>query len=334
MDNAASASDASAAWEPFSQILAADDTEEAGVVGDHLLAADRASGDAQSSGGDKSPQILQAQLSVDFDGADAGELPGTQEDSAGEWLADIGKAGLSGLGMVQELTYPIWKQLLDSQKVATDFNLSFRDISGFSKPTGHAYINQVDSLTDNPNKWKGLRLDYGPFPVKDAASGQFTMDPLTGEKIYKVGWHWNHNKAFDAFGIENHAEIEVGTFAANLGRTLEKAKPLGRAALVGGVFLDAWAMGSAVNTSLQSGHWDNTIVEGARIGGGWVGGWAAAQVGGGLGATIGTTLLPGVGTIVGGALGGLVGGTVGYFGGSAVGEAVAENATGAPHPKP
>ncbi|BAC90060.1 glr2119 [Gloeobacter violaceus PCC 7421] len=235
---------------------------------------------------------------------------------------------------MQELTYPIWKQLPNSQKVLTDFNLSFRDISGFSKPTGQAYINQVDSLTGKFKDWKGLRLDYGPFPVKDAASGKFTMDPVMGKQMYAVGWHWNHHKAFDAFGIENHTEIKAGTFAETLGRTLEQAKPLGRAALVGGVALDAWAMGSALHTSLQSGDWDHTFVEAARIGGGWAGGWAGAQAGGGLGATIGTTFLPGIGTMVGGAVGGLLSGALGYLGGAAAGQSAAEQATGSLRPEP
>ncbi|UFP95962.1 hypothetical protein [Gloeobacter morelensis] len=331
-DNEQTGSDDSAAWEPFSEWVATDKTD---VAGQDYWAIDSASIDAQEGVGDESPRVLQAQLRVEVDGADAGELASTTEEGlVTEWLTDVGKASLSGLGLVQELTYPIWKQFEEPQGKPKNFNLSFRDISGFPEPTGHAYINRMDSLTGNPQKWKGLRLDYGPFPVKDLASGNFKKDPLTGKKMYEVGWHWNQDGSERAFGIKNHTEIDAGTFPEALGRTLKEAKQLGRAALVGGVFLDAWAMGSAIYTGLHSGEWNPAVVEGARITGGWAGGWAAAQAGGGLGATLGTTMLPGVGTIVGGAVGGLAGGALGYFGGSAAGEAVAEQATGVPHPKP
>ncbi|WP_230841765.1 hypothetical protein [Gloeobacter morelensis] len=246
----------------------------------------------------------------------------------------MGKAGLTGLGLVQELTYPLWKQFEEPQGKPKNFNLSFRDISGFPQPTGQAYINRIDSLTGNPTKWKGLRLDYGSFPAKDLLTRQNIIDPATGNKIYEVGWHWNQGGSKNAFGIENHTKIDAGSFAETLGRTLEKAKPFGRAALVGGVFLDAWAMGSVIHTGFQSSDWNPAVVEGARIAGGWAGGWAAAQVGGGLGATLGTTVLPGVGTIVGGALGGLTGGALGYLGGPALGQSAAEQATGSARPEP
>ncbi|BAC89918.1 hypothetical protein [Gloeobacter violaceus] len=330
-DNDENDSDDSATWEAFSEWAATDKTD---MAGQDFWSADSVPIDAQDGFGDESPQVLQAQLSVEVDSTDTGELASTEEASVTEWFADLGKAGLSGLGLVQELTYPIWKQFEEPQGKPKNFNLSFRDISGFPEPTGQAYINRIDSLTGNPTKWKGLRLDFGPFPDQDSVSGSIKRDPLTGEKMYKVGWHWNQEGSKNAFGIKNHAEIKAGTFAETLGRTLEKAKPLGRAALVGGVFLDAWAMGSAIHTGLHSGEWDPAVVEGARITGGWAGGWAAAQVGGGLGATLGTTMLPGVGTIVGGALGGLAGGAVGYLGGSALGQSAAERATGSPRPQP
>ncbi|BAC89873.1 hypothetical protein [Gloeobacter violaceus] len=318
-------------WEALSVWAA---TEKSDGESQEDWAADSAPLDVQEGSGFEKARVLQAQLRVEVEGVGGEESPGPEAESVPEWLTDVGKAGLTGLGLVQELTYPIWKQFEEPQGKPKNFNLSFRDISGFPKPTGQVYINRIDSLTGHPTQWKGLRLDFGPFPPKDPITRQNNIDPATGKKMYKVGWHWNQGGAWTAFGIENHTEIKTGTFPEILGRTLEKAKPLGRAALVGGVFLDAWAMGSAIHTGLHSGEWDPAVVEGARITGGWAGGWAAAQVGGGLGATLGTTILPGVGTIVGGAVGGLAGGAMGYLGGSALGQSAAERATGSPRPQP
>ncbi|AGY60498.1 hypothetical protein [Gloeobacter kilaueensis] len=277
--------------------------------------------------------LLHANLSTGSQTADDGNQSLNAEPS-GTALADAGKAGLFGTGLLQELTYPIWKQLPNSQGTPTDFNLSFRDISGFKNPTSHGYVNQVDSLTGNPNKWRGLRLDYGPnvsTPVIDPATGKTQVDPVTGKNMYKENWHWNQNKSFQAFGKSDHTLAEP--FEEALGKTLKAAKPLGRAALVTGVALDTWSLGNEISESVQTGNWDNSIVEGSRIAGGWAGGWAGAEAGGGLGATIGTVIMPGLGTVVGGAVGGLIGGAVGYFSGSEVGKTIAEKATGYQSPE-
>ncbi|MBW4696813.1 MAG: hypothetical protein KME03_02715 [Aphanocapsa lilacina HA4352-LM1] len=330
-DNDTVASDDWANWEALSAWAA---TEKSDGEGQEDWAAAGAPLDVQKGNGFEKARVLQAQLRAEVEGAGSEESPGPEAESVPEWLTDVGEAGLTGLGLVQELTYPIWKQFEEPQGKPKNFNLSFRDISGFPKPTGQVYINRIDSLTGNPTKWKGLRLDFGPFPDQDPVSGSVKKDPLTGEKIYKVGWHWNQDGAWTAFGIRNHTEIKAGTLANTLGRTLEATKLPGRAVLAGGVFLDAWAMGSAIDTALHSGDWDPAVVEGVRIAGGWAGGWAAAQVGGGLGATIGTTVLPGIGTIVGGAVGGLTGGALGYLGGSAIGQSAAEQATSSARPEP
>lgn len=286
--------------------------------------------------GSGAPVVLQANATVDI-GADTSTNPASEKDvNAAQVDTEAAEAGLVGLGLFQELTYPIWKQLPNPQGKLTDFNLSFQDISGFSKPTGYAYINRVNSLTGNPTKWKGLRLDYGPnvkIPKVDPATGEQIIDPVTNKAIPEVNWHWNQDGVNKAFGIENHTKLDSGTFGEAFGQSLKITRPLGKVALVAGVAADTWSLGSEVNQSLQTGQWNNTVVESARIAGGWGGGWAGAEAGGGVGATIGTVLLPGLGTVVGGAVGGLVGGALGYFAGSEVAETAAEQATGYQRPK-
>jgi len=110
------------------------------------------------------------------------------------------------------------------------------------------------------------------------------------------------------------------------GSVVRGARGLGRALGPIGIALDAFSLGTEVHESSQTGNWDNTIVEGSSIAGGWGGALAGAKVGGMFGAAIGS-IFPGPGTAVGLAVGGLVGGALGYWGGSELGEAAAEEAT-------
>ncbi|MFP4412509.1 hypothetical protein [Coleofasciculus sp.] len=115
--------------------------------------------------------------------------------------------------------------------------------------------------------------------------------------------------------------------AANFGRAMKYAKPLGRGALAVGAGMDAYSLGTEINQSVQTGDWDNTVVEGSRIAGGWAGAYGGAKALGAAGAGIGTLIAPGIGTAVGGAIGGLAGGALGYFGGSALGSWLGGQAT-------
>ena len=205
-------------------------------------------------------------------------------------------------GVFQDLRYPVPNTFRGADGSPNKFDLTFRDRSGFPNPTSHAYLNRTSPAPGN--SWKGLRLDHGPNPTIGGASN----------------WHWNH-KGAGGFGIPDHTAAT--RFESGVGRTLQAAKPLGRAAVVVGAALDGFSLAKEVQTSRKTGDWSNTAQEGARIAGGWTGAVVGAKAAGSAGAAIGTLIAPGIGTVVGGAVGGLIGGAVGYIAGSSVGSTIA-----------
>ena len=205
-------------------------------------------------------------------------------------------------GVFQDLRYPVPNTFRGADGSPNKFDLTFRDRSGFPNPTSHAYLNRTSPAPGN--SWKGLRLDHGPNPTIGGASN----------------WHWNH-KGAGGFGIPDHTAAT--RFESGVGRTLQAAKPLGRAAVVVGAALDGFSLAKEVQTSRKTGDWSNTAQEGARIAGGWTGAVVGAKAAGSAGAAIGTLIAPGIGTVVGGAVGGLIGGAVGYMAGSSVGSTIA-----------
>ena len=205
-------------------------------------------------------------------------------------------------GVFQDLRYPVPNNFRAADGSPSKFDLTFRDRSGFPNPTSHAYLNRTSPAPGN--SWKGLRLDHGPNPTIGGASN----------------WHWNH-KGAGGFGIPDHTAAT--RFESGVGRTLQAAKPLGRAAVVVGAALDGFSLAKEVQTSRKTGDWSNTAQEGARIAGGWTGAVVGAKAAGSAGAAIGTLIAPGIGTVVGGAVGGLIGGAVGYIAGSSVGSTIA-----------
>lgn len=205
-------------------------------------------------------------------------------------------------GVFQDLRYPVPNNFRAADGSPSKFDLTFRDRSGFPNPTSHAYLNRTTPAPGN--SWKGLRLDHGPNPTIGGASN----------------WHWNH-KGAGGFGIPDHTAAT--RFESGVGRTLQAAKPLGRAAVVVGAALDGFSLTKEVQTSRKTGDWSNTAQEGARIAGGWTGAVVGAKAAGSAGAAIGTLIAPGIGTVVGGAVGGLIGGAVGYIAGSSVGSTIA-----------
>jgi hypothetical protein len=236
----------------------------------------------------------------------ASEEPNASYPESNGAASYVPQSAMAG-GIFQELKYPILKNLPGPTPGTTArYNLSFRDLSGHPNPTSHAYLNRTSPPANN---WKGLRLDHGP----NVTTGGTT------------NWHWNQSGASNTFGIADHTVASPR--AANFGRMMKYAKPLGRGALFAGAAMDGYSLGSEINQSRQTGNWDNTIVEGSRIAGGWGGAALGAKGGGTLGATIGTFIAPGIGTAIGGAIGGLAGGALGYFGGSSLGKWLGEKGT-------
>ena len=200
-------------------------------------------------------------------------------------------------GMFQELQYPLLHNRPGSQPGTMEqYNLSFRDKSGFKGSTSEAFLNKAGG----GKKWKGLRLDHGPN-VK--TNGQ-------------TNWHWNQKGAMNAFGHADHAVTNPLT--AKAAGALKTLKPAARSAMFVGAGMDAYSIGKEAHESMQTGEWDNTVDQAAHVAGGWAGAYAGAKGLGALGAGLGTMVAPGIGTMIGGALGGFVGGMAGYMGGSAL----------------
>mgnify|MGYP001271165881 CR=1 FL=1 len=196
-------------------------------------------------------------------------------------------------GMFQELQYPLLQNRPGAQPGALDrYNLRFRDKSGLKGSTGQGFLNKAES----GSKWNGLRLDHGP----NAKAGG------------RTNWHWNQKGAMNAFGHADQAQVSPGTAKAAQG--LKYLKPLSRGAMVVGAGMDAYSIGSEAQQSMETGDWQNTIDETARVASGWTGAYMGAKGLGTLGAGIGTMIAPGIGTMIGGGLGGLIGGAAGYFG--------------------
>ncbi len=104
---------------------------------------------------------------------------------------------------------------------------------------------------------------------------------------------------------------------------------LGRTALVVGAVTDGMSLKNEFDNSRQTGNYDNTYKEGARIAGGWAGAWAGGKAGAATGAMLGGALgsvVPVLGNGVGAALGGIIGGFLGGFFGYKAGEQVGTGA--------
>jgi LysM repeat protein len=104
-------------------------------------------------------------------------------------------------------------------------------------------------------------------------------------------------------------------------RTSVALERVGKGALVLGVALDSYSLGTQIDRSLQTGDPDYAAREAARIGVGWAGAWGFGKVGAGAGAIAGSFTGPAapvavpVLTVVGGVLGGIMG----YWKGSEAG---------------
>ncbi|MBU2946300.1 PAAR-like protein [Zobellia uliginosa] len=89
-------------------------------------------------------------------------------------------------------------------------------------------------------------------------------------------------------------------------------KVVGRGAVVVGVVMDTYSIGTAYAEEGEFG--EKTQAAAGSAAGGMAGGWAGAQ----LGAIIGTAICPGIGTVVGGIIGGVIGGLAGSSFGKAL----------------
>jgi hypothetical protein len=103
----------------------------------------------------------------------------------------------------------------------------------------------------------------------------------------------------------------------------------GRALMVVGAAVDGASIVSEARTSMQTGDWNNTGRQTAKVAGGWLG---AAAAGAAVG-TVSGTIVPGLGNVAGFVIGAAAG-AVGYWLGSQAGEAGYNAVAGGPNPAP
>lgn len=158
-----------------------------------------------------------------------------------------------------------------------------------------------------------IELSPRNFPASKSTSALFIQDHA-GKRVLRldygynkrsgqVDYHWNQERTFADFGIEDHS------VAGSTGEALFKGAKLfkygGRALLVVGIAMDAYSIVVARK------RWRQV----ARVAAGWAGAAAGAEYVGALGAGFGS-VEPGGGTAIGGIAGGIIGGIAGYAGAS------------------
>ena len=99
---------------------------------------------------------------------------------------------------------------------------------------------------------------------------------------------------------------------SNADQVAKVGKVVGRGAIVVGIAMDAYSIGSAYAEEGEFG--DKTQQATGSAIGGAAGAWAGAEIG----ALIGTAICPGVGTVSGGVIGGIAGGIIGSGAGAKI----------------
>lgn len=163
-------------------------------------------------------------------------------------------------------------------------------------------------------------------PHRHLPANERNLTPAQRNAIREAFWNRDGYREYDPRTWKKPPTTPMPQQGSVVRGALRGVRGVGRALVPVGIALDLFSVGTEAYESHQTGNWDNTIVEGSSIAGGWGGAFAGAKLGGMAGAAIGS-IFPGPGTAVGLAIGGLVGGVIGYFAGSELGETVAEEAT-------
>lgn len=111
----------------------------------------------------------------------------------------------------------------------------------------------------------------------------------------------------------SNAAVQANEFLwRNSDQIAKYGKVVGRGAVVVGVAMDAYSIGTAYAEEGEFGE-KTQAATGSAVGA-MAGGWAGAEIG----ALIGTAICPGIGTVVGGIVGGVIGGLAGSSFGKAL----------------
>lgn len=229
------------------------------------------------------------------------------ESKATKIISNIGSGGIG-----QELKSTVLKKFskgIESSK-SVSFSISLRD-NWYLKKTGHpssshVFLKRIQPEY-SPQKWKGVRFDFG----KNTNTGG------------AINWHWNNEGVkevnFKTGRISDHAllsksERYFAIFSKNW-------KVIGRGLWILGAATDSYSLGTEINKSYNTGNWSNTGNEASRIAGGWGGAYIMSQ---GLATTFATWGAFGgpLGIGIGFVAGGILGGILGYTGGGWLGQKI------------
>ena len=187
---------------------------------------------------------------------------------------------------------------------------------------GVSRTNTDGSMRYEPSNDNGFRRGAG-------ATSEITPKPPTkaSKLINGVRSSVRNSKPVTALANSNFSKtIQTSKSAIKANNALWKAtqyvertpwlkttgKVVGKGAIVVGIAIDAFMIGSAYNEEGKFG--DKTQQATGSAAGGAAGAWAGAE----LGAIIGTAICPGIGTVIGGVVGGIIGGIAGSGAGSAL----------------
>ena len=153
-----------------------------------------------------------------------------------------------------------------------------------------------------------------------------SFDKLEADYAKKVGETGNpgpetYRAIIEASGRSNTKVTKIATTIVGIESGLNMAaKPLA----VVGAGMDGYSLGTQINQSLNTGNWQNTGNEAARITGAWTGAWAYGQGGAVGGAWLGalTGPLAPIAVPAFTVIGGIGGGVVGYWLGGKAGQNV------------
>ena len=145
---------------------------------------------------------------------------------------------------------------------------------------------------------------YKPTPLKPPSKAN--------KLIGKVTQSISDTKFSQSIRNSSQAMKANAFLAQNADQIAKVGKVVGKGAVVVGIAIDAFMIGSAYNEEGKFG--DKTQQATGSAVGGAAGAWAGAE----LGAIIGTAICPGIGTVIGGVIGAIGGGLIGSGAGSAL----------------
>ena len=267
--------------------------------------------------------------------------PRPESDGSPVKLPDTGLAGL-GFGMNAVQGAPQWIDAVGDSRIRLDYyNARVIGLPDIYRLGPDATIDQLRANAEVASGERNAALDETRARIseqgldwsRDLKRSGLPFDQVERMYIDKLGAD-PKNPGPEVYREIIEASGRSNTTVTNTAKTLvgiEKgvnmvAKPL----MVVSAGLDGYSLGTEINQSINTGNWQNTGRESARIAGAWTGAWAGAETGALSGAVVGAWTGPLAPLAVPAftLLGGLGGGVVGYWKGGQVGQNIYNLANG------